>query len=316
MLSSEETNLVINTLEKQGIKIETEYELFQFLTINIVYKDPFIVFTVSIPKYSSETLKHIHIIPVTINNTFHIEIPCPYLILSQTTAKFLNEPCEKIEEMYYCNPTHMKDAKGSCVSAIVSGKPANCNIIEDPAPALTTIFHGQYIIINQQKKQPYSTNCENQRTKDFPSQALIKFINCSITIGNLTFNNEETIFSQMHNIIPFNDIQIENILKPLKLAEVSNWTIQNMEKMKNFQQISIPVNHHYTSWSITTTFIIIIIIYLCILRYCPSCTPCQWYKKIVQAPDFVEDNKNLGGEELRPGTSHGIFPKLPRSEII
>lgn len=313
LLSNDEIHLVTQMLEKQGITIETEYELFQFLSVNILFKNPFIIFSFSIPNFSEENFRQFQIIPITINKTSHISIPESFAILSQEKIKFLHKPCKNIQDSYYCEQSELKDINENCINNILKNTEATCKLIEEPIQDKIQIIYKQYIIINTISSKEYSTTCKGQTTKEFPAQSLIKFYNCSITIEGITYNNQELSYNHMFHTIPFHDIKVQDMYKPIKLIEMSNLTINNMKEMQQFRKINIPTHHHYASWSLTTTVIMTIILYLCILRYCPSCTPCQWYKKIkaAQKQDFVEDNKKPKGEELHSmsGTS-SLFPNL------
>lgn len=308
LLSNDEIHLVTQMLEQQGITIDSEYELFQFLSVNLLFKPPLLIFSFSVPNFSKENYRLFQIIPVTINKTSHINIPEPFAILSKEKIKFLHKPCNNIKDSYYCEQSELKDINENCIKNILKNIPAICTIIEEPVPEIIEIIHKQYIIINTENNQEYSTTCGRQTTKELPAQSLLKFYNCSVTTAGITYNNKKVSFSHMFHTIPFHDVKIENTFKPIKLIEMSNLTINNMKEMQKFQEIHIPSHYHHASWSIPTTVIFIIILYLCILRYCPSCTPCQWYKAIRKSqdlkkddsiiPHFVEDNKNLRREEL------------------
>lgn len=333
LLSSDESDFIYKNLENQNIKINSEHELYQFLSISIIYKHPLIAFAVKIPQFTKTIFKHIQLYPTTINKTFTIQIPAKYISLSEKFAKYSNEPCNKIDDTYYCTNEKLQDSNDKCIENILNNKQSSCNLTEGDIKPYIKQLEQQFLIINQQSDPEYHTNCINQETKHLPRQSLIKFNNCSITINGKKFESSNKIYTEAYSYIPYNDIKIHNTTRPLELSAVSNLTIQNMEKLKEFQKMTISQEHHYTTWGITSIFIISIISYICILRYCPSCTPCQWYIKIKNSSDvksiqqnfrkssttnFTEDSKNQRMEELQSPTvtvttapTQAVFPRIP-----
>lgn len=313
LLSKEESTFIYDNLKSQKININSEHELYQFITVNTVFKHPLVVFTVSIPQYSAIIYKHIQLFPLTINDSYTLQIPYKFISISNKIAKYSNEPCNNINGTYFCKQEELHTSTEKCIEEIITNQPSKCNLIEGNIKPYITHIEKQFIIVNQQIMPTYYTNCNNQVTKTLPKQCLIKINNCTITINNKTYANTDKQFSETYSYIPYNDIIVINKTKSIEIAKLSNITITNMHKLNYVQQTSIPQQHHYSAWGITSILVTSIIIYLCILRYCPSCTPCQWYSKIKNSSDFkalqqtlkkqsetgfTEDSENLMMEEL------------------
>lgn len=328
ILTKEESNFAYENLEKQNIQINSEHELYQFLTIKTYFKDPLVVFSILIPQYSNKTFQNIKLFPLTINNTFTIKMPSKYIHTHKNIAKYSDENCDKIDDTYFCKEEEIYTAHEKCVVHIITNEPAECQLIEGNINNYIQQVEQKFIVINADQPPEFKTDCGNQSSKFLPTQCIVKIESCSISINNITYSNTGKQFKEVYTYIPYNELKITNKTKALSSKQLSKMTIENMDKIAFVKQEVIPQTHHYTAWSITTIIIIGLIIYLCTLRYCPSCTPCQWYTKIKKSPDFqqltktlkdtnfIEDNKNLGqGELCSPAVpsspNYNIYPTLP-----
>lgn len=312
LLTKEESNFIYDNLEQQKIEINSEHELYQFLQIKTYFKHPMIVFSIIIPQYSKDIFQHIKLYPLTVNQTYTIKIPSKFIHTHQKIAKYSNEPCDKIDNTYFCNKEEIYEAQDKCIEHIVTNQPAQCTLTEGKTINYIQQIEQKFIIVNVNETLEYRTDCTNQTSKNLPRQCLITFQNCTITIKGITYNNLHREYQGTYSYVPFNEIIITNTTKVLDPEIITNIAIDNMNKLNYVERISLPQTHHYTAWSITSIIAISIIMYLCILRYCPSCTPCQWYGKIKQSPDIkdlsrklqktnsTEDSENLEMEELHP----------------
>lgn len=308
LITNEEAQFIINQLQDQNIKIISEYQLYQFIEIKTIFKDPLIIFIVSIPKFYREIFKHYYIIPITINQTYSIPIPNHYITMNDHKFQYSNKPCNQINNEYYCREFDIQLTTTDCIAKIISNIQAPCNLINEPIEESIMQVFSQYLIINKRGNTEYSTTCGIQETRYFTNIKLIKFNNCSITINETVYQNKiQTFNEELIHLQPFHEIIIKNISTPIDLPQLTNWSINNIEKINNLRSTTIPNTYHHTYWTISTCIIVAIIIYLIIWRYCPSCTPCAWYNDIKGSPiqetyRNTEDSIILRGEQLRNGT--------------
>lgn len=320
LMNKQEVETIIDLLNQQSVMITSEYQLYQFLTIEILFKEPFIIFSVSIPKFSMEKFKYVLITQVTINDTFSINIPpSQNIIYNDHRILYLHKQCNKIEKTYYCIENETEKTDDQCILNILLNKPALCDFVQTHARKLISKIKNQYIIINTKNKEEYNTTCGVQQQRKLPKIALIKFKNCTITINNITISNKQMIYEDdTTHLKPFHEVIPKLIIESIEIPHLTNWTIQNKQKLDHLKEISIPSHHHQTFWSLTTIIITTIIGYLIIQRYCPTCTPCAWYKSIKSTNDQldVEDNVHLTGEQLRIMDTTPRVEKQPSAPIF
>lgn len=197
LMNKQETEIIIDILNQQNIKITSEYQLYQFLTVHTLFKEPFIIFSVSIPKFSMEKFKYVLITQVTINNTYSINIPTSQNIIhNDQKILYSHKDCNKIEKAYYCYENEVMKANDQCILNILLNKQAICQILQIPARKLIAKIKNQYIIINSEMQEEYNTTCGLQQHRKLPKVGLIKFKNCTIIINNTKISNKQITYEE------------------------------------------------------------------------------------------------------------------------
>lgn len=310
ILDGEEMNYVKKHFNKNNINIASEEQIYSMLKLKAYYNHTNIILAVEIPQFYQEILTYYRIKPIPINNNEIIKTKTNTIILNSQNYMEINKPCPIIERTYYCQEEQIYNITHGCIPKLILNIDANCKTMEVEPHDEIDFLEGEYLYVSSEAGVKLTTNC-NINNPVVKGKKLLNFKNCSVTINEQTYSNENKRKTHKIMIIqPFDGITLNTSMERfVSLPQLSQQTIKNIKMLE----------HHQTStrirdYSIATSTLILIATISTIIFYLYRKNKLssskiketikgfnQHIQVNVQTND-VEDDINLRREELHSPT--------------
>lgn len=312
ILSRQELTYIHEQFVKSKINLASYEEVYELLELKAYYNGTNIILTIQIPQFYNDILTYYHIKPIPINNSQLVITTTNSIIQNNKVYMTINKPCLNIESTYYCQREQIYSINNSCIPQIINNQNAHCNTVSIDDIEDIDYMEPEYLYVSSAKNiQIYSTCKVKQAT--LKGKKLLHFKNCSITINNITYNNENKIsLSKTFVIQPFDGINLTtDILEKINLPRLENISINNLENINYLKNYNEMKQNNYTLISGTTFIFLICISIVLIYIY----RKLRNYAKMIDRRDPVQNQQNLmlkvcvndaeddverGGEELHP----------------
>lgn len=215
-----------------------------FIKNTIIFKDSFLILVVGIPIFTKEKYHSAFIIPMPNNHHEELDHDITQVIIDHENVYSYDKDIISKKEL---NPH-----KNNCIKNTL-GKTNTCNLKINNETSVTEIYNGLIITKNLPLTE-ITQNCIQYKFT-IKNNNIIKFNNCKIRIGNVTFKNVIEKFTDS-SIIPVSNINFTKILdNKINLKELHVNNIQNREMIKYVEFKNEIMG--YTSLGISLTVIII-----------------------------------------------------------
>lgn len=262
ILNEDEMHEIHKNLVLQGIDLKSNEQIYQFLGLQAFYTNSNLIFNIKIPILSQENYTMTHLIPLPVNNT-KIILTKPYLIHNPKRVQYFDEPCQKVETMYYCKESpNQEDINNSlCVGKLIQFMPAQCELIEEVFPPGIIQPEPNYILLTNIPETQINSTCKNKAFK-IKGNKLIHFENCRVTINNMIyFDKIGTFWDEIHiRTAPVTTLSPTYTIKDLKLQRLESYHVKNTKAIEILKATN--VKNNYIIFSATSINLVLVVFIL------------------------------------------------------
>lgn len=298
ILDGSELEYVRNILNNQKINIKSDEQLYALLNLKAYYNNTNIVLAIEIPQFHQDIFSYYFIKTIPIRNNQRIIINSNNLILSESLYMEINNPCNLVENTYYCNINQLYSTNNSCIPNLILNKDAQCKTTEIEPEDEISHLQPEHLYISSKNGISYTSTCNKNGI--LYGKKLLKFIDCTIFIKNNQFSSKSK--QRLHHITvvqPFDGVNLTTSLeKTLTFQKLEQFNFKNVETINDIQK-SLNITNYAASGFSLITIIAIVAIFIYIFRKL-NCN------KTISNQIRLNVNKdvnNLGREESYPSTT-------------
>lgn len=258
ILTTMEIDHVTEKLEKAGISIRSDEQVYEFLEPAAFYNGSCIMFLIKIPKFLQGNYQQIIVESVPSSEGL-IPIDFTHAVLGTNVTYVMNDTCINIEQNIICESHTMKNVSSDiCLHNLLRGNPSSCpfqryNAIQE----ITPMGSGKILIRNALRTVQLENSC-GYGPKNLTGSFLITFRNCSIKIENEYFENTQYDYNNVLEILPLQSTLINK--SKTVLTETETLQELNVHNRKRIERLEM--SNHHISFGGTIIIIIIVIGYL------------------------------------------------------
>ncbi|XP_021703486.1 uncharacterized protein LOC110677102 isoform X1 [Aedes aegypti] len=285
ILEATEIDYIIGKLEKAGISIISDEQVYEFLEPAAFYNGSCIVFLIKIPKFLQGPYQQIMVENIPINDEV-IPIDFTHAVLGTNETFVVNDTCVNIEQNIMCKLHTMKNVSDDmCIHRLLRGNPSSCpfkkyNIIRE----IKSIGSGKILIKNAHPTVQLKNSC-GFGPKNLTGSLLITFRNCSIQVDNKSFENTQFEYSNTLEILPLQS----TLINKSKTITTETQTLQELH-INNRKRIEfLETTNSHVSYGGTFTMLIFLIIFLYLFKEIRTI----WTKIVIKASTPTTSNIEL-----------------------
>lgn len=221
LLQPAELDLATHLLKSQNVEIASDDETYEYLKLRTVHNDSSIIFLVEVPKFKNGNYQLIRIAALPINRQI-TKINNKFAIISETESFLSYDKCSRIENTFVCNVDNLTNVTlDECYHQLLRGKPSKCEFSNHPSSLETEVIENYGILVKNTLPTVLLTNTCGYGPKHLVGTFFITFNNCSITIGNRSYDNKMFRFEEKIDILPLHFVSINrtDIVKPIEALE-------------------------------------------------------------------------------------------------
>lgn len=261
ILQTTEIEYIAKSLERAGISINNDEQVYEFLEPAAYYNGSSIVFLIKIPKFLPGSYQQIIVENIPVNGEV-IAIDFTKAVLGTNVTFITNDTCVNIEQHIICKLQTMKNVSDdTCIHRLLKGNPSNCPFKKDNrVNEIKPIGSGKILIRNAYSTVQLKNSC-GFGNKNLTGSFLISFRNCSIQVDNESFQNFEFDNNNHLEILPLQS----TFINKSKTIKTETQTLQELH-INNRHRIDAleSTNRHASNGG---TLIIIIFLIICIYLF-------------------------------------------------
>nr|XP_029715628.1 uncharacterized protein LOC115259234 [Aedes albopictus] len=261
ILQTTEIEYIAKSLERAGISINNDEQVYEFLEPAAYYNGSSIVFLIKIPKFLPGSYQQIIVENIPVNGEV-IAIDFTKAVLGTNVTFITNDTCVNIEQHIICKLQTMKNVSDdTCIHRLLKGNPSNCPFKKDNrVNEIKPIGSGKILIRNAYSTVQLKNSC-GFGNKNLTGSFLISFRNCSIQVDNESFQNFEFDNNNHLEILPLQS----TFINKSKTIKTETQTLQELH-INNRHRIDVleSTNRHASNGG---TLIIIIFLIICVYLF-------------------------------------------------
>lgn len=240
-------------LNEQEIEIINDFEKYTKTKVAVSFEKNQITIILSIPQFSNISFTQI------------VFEPMPNKMNKSLLLNENNILIDNNQNAYYPNTSslykNLKQIDDPCILSILNNKTANCKLKEYKSTEITEIRTG--IVLFKNFFDNFTNDC-NFKTNNVSQNFIIKFENCKINVGNLTFFNdkliakEKIIQTSLLKEVKENKTSTELNLENLYLKQINYEN--DFTDLNNIQKAHRTFNIALNSTSISILIILLIVL--------------------------------------------------------
>lgn len=298
ILDNEQMEYVTEEFDKDGIKIHSEEQIYALLKIKAFYNNTDLIVIVEIPQFNNQPFNLYKIKTYPVNNQI-ISQSYNHVILNLENYMIINNLCPMVEQTYMCQLNQIHKINGNCIPELMNNKNASCNTLEVESTEEVTLLEDGYLYIASPKGISIVTTC-NLKNAQIIGIKLIKFSQCSITVNNRRYTNNNNLHRRKITLIqPLDNVEINiTMQKFMDLPLIAKQTIKNLEKINVGNHQNQVFQYTFAVSSTILIFIIILIVFVIHRKYKDTFSTLK--DKFLQqlSKQNVEDDLRFRREEL------------------
>jgi len=253
ILSKEEINEILYTLEKDKIPYKTIEEAIDFAQVSIISNHTHLFFLIKIPLTTPDTYSKLLLKPIKNKNTVN-EIKYENILLNKNNMFGIKNFCKTINNITICKQNDIVNISNStCIPNILKSLKSSCNIINNQHVAEIDEISPGIILLNQFNGIVENGNISHPINGTF----LINFYNTTVKINGQSFIARERPHLQ---ILPA-------ILQPTtngqEFRELLSLEFMKEVQINNTKTISIMQgkheNHQIVNYGLTSAVFILVL---------------------------------------------------------
>lgn len=210
---------------------------YKFLDVGSYFSDNKLVFVVRVPIYYKDIYTYYQLFPLPTSNDTILIPNQSHLVMNENAYQYLDTPCNKIENFYYCkNTILLRDSKRDpdCIYTLITSQELSSQCQYQRITIAQEIFekiNDEYYIYVSLNTTKLRIQCAQEEYLQVKGIYLLKLPeNCSASNGKLKFMN-------MHNVIygipikllaiNLEEATIKNPLQQLKIDNVNLKQLHN-----------------------------------------------------------------------------------------
>lgn len=261
ILQTSEIDHIVNKLDKFGIKINSEEQIYEFLEPAAFYNGSKIVFLVKIPKFLQGIFQQIIVESIPWKGEI-IPIDFQYAILGANETFVTNETCTKIENNTICRLHNLKNiSNDNCMHQLLRGNPSNCPFERSSGIQDIKELGDGKILVRSDSTVEVRNSC-GYGPKNLTGSFLITIQNCSVQINNSTFESTQLDYNQLLDLLPLQS----TIINKSKTIVSRTQVLQELHIINRKRINALEKNHQHTSYGGIFTAIAFLIIAIYLLR--------------------------------------------------
>lgn len=263
LLSKDEILLISNYLQEQNVSFNSLDQALSFTEISIAFQKGILVYTIKLPKLTPEVFKMLRVEALAIKRE-KIRLPGTIFIINDHQVFTQIGECQIVNEIHICKERNLREILGDeCLQPILKGLPGSCHYTEaSNNPKIIQMSSDVVLAMNVNTNLVNTCKVANRSLK---GTYLIKFQECSISLGHETFYND--LLATVNQVLmpPTNGVNItkKSLIKEANLDALHESHILNLEKLERLGKNTSIMQH---SLVVTASIILlsIIIIFVCL----------------------------------------------------
>lgn len=230
LLQPKELELATHILQRQGVRIDSYDQAYEYLESAAFHHDDSIIILVKIPKLREGNYQMLRVEPIPIDAKV-IDLGDKFAVINENESFLSNEKCVQIEKEFLCDEQKLKNVTDSqCYHPLLRGNPSSCSFNSHPNSLEINVIESNGVLIKNAIIPVQLQNTCGFGAKNLTGTFFITFDNCSIDIDRKHFDSKIFKFSSEPNILP------------LHFAKI-NKTDTNMEPMEQLQDLQLNNRH-------------------------------------------------------------------------
>ncbi|XP_055542342.1 uncharacterized protein LOC129728013 [Wyeomyia smithii] len=255
ILNDNETEFILEKLEKQNIPINNIDQIYEFLSIETHHENSKMIFIIKIPIFLSEHFQYIKFetLPFfnrTISTFYNLAV------LSKTQTFAVKNDCTIVENYRICKRQEIVNITGDgCIDNALQGINASCPYEEHRNEMdIKPIDDHTLIIRNAVQPVLLDSDC-NIKSRQIAGTLLFSYPNCSVSINGIEYDDRKT--TDYHNIKTISTIGVN--FQPTVVLNKPDLQQVNLLRIANLDHITKLRRDHTTLQHTTTGFLILFV---------------------------------------------------------
>lgn len=209
-MEPEELNFIVQQLENQNITLLNSEQAYEFLNIQVLYKNSKLYFLILIPLVDQEIFNELLLEPLPINGT-SLKLVSRTAIVGLNSTFLLNGRCQLVEQNTLCDRNDLIDvSKDECLSQVLKGYSGKCVFTHytDTDVKRLTDYH---VVLKNVKAAVLQTDC-HLSSRVLSGTYLIYFSNCTVAINGKNYSSKEVYMKQTPIVIPLDGLSIDKTI--------------------------------------------------------------------------------------------------------
>lgn len=220
LLHPSELELATQILRSQEVEITSYDQTYEFLEIAALHNDSSIIFIVKIPRLRNGSYQLLRVEPIPIDLK-SIEINNKFAIISKDESFVTDEKCNRIENTFLCNIENLTNVTcNECHHRLLRGKPSKCVFISDRSSSEIKVIENNGILVKNAINSMHFENTCGYGPKNLTGTFFITFNNCTISIGNTSYDSKTFRFRAKPEILPLHFVIVNKtdvVMKPMEI---------------------------------------------------------------------------------------------------
>ncbi|XP_050505429.1 uncharacterized protein LOC126883802 [Diabrotica virgifera virgifera] len=283
VIKKDEIKWIINKMLEhhkadQLVYIEDEdiLKYYDIIKVDAYYSNHTIIFILHFPVLHPNSFTYYHLFPIPTANSTTIIPPEPYLLISEKSFQYLEEPCARIDTRYLCQEGTMLEATKTddCIKQILqlSTQEASCQYtpVQTRDVIIQRLSDAHYIGIFPESTK-ITTRCSTTKILGLKGTYLINLPpRCEFKTPIQSYINSRTTIPEEPLMLPkIRTIDIPTAIKfkPLRIDHIPLDKLHELSKEEEHLETINPKlwNHSHNHFWMTPLYILITIIclYIC-----------------------------------------------------